>query len=62
LINKCGNKLKHENEAEGPRGAMALSLGFVFKFISTFNSQNPFYACVDEGCSASLTIAREKQT
>jgi hypothetical protein len=38
LINKCGNKLKHENEAEGPRGAMALSLVFVFKFISTFNS------------------------
>jgi hypothetical protein len=23
LTNKCGNKLKHENEAEGPRGAMA---------------------------------------
>ena len=22
LTNKCGNKLKHENEAEGPRGAM----------------------------------------
>ena len=21
-----------------------------------------FYACVEEGCSASLTIAREKQT
>ena len=24
--------------------------------------QNSFYACVEEGCSASLTIAREKQT
>jgi hypothetical protein len=22
LTIKCGNKLKHENEAEGPRGAM----------------------------------------
>jgi hypothetical protein len=29
LTNKCGNKLKHENEA------------FVFKLIFTFNSQNP---------------------
>jgi hypothetical protein len=27
LTNKCGNKLKHENEAKGPRGAMAI---FVF--------------------------------
>jgi hypothetical protein len=24
--------------------------------------QNYFYACVEEGCSAPLTIAREKQT
>ena len=24
--------------------------------------QNSFYACVEEGCSASPTIAREKQT
>ena len=24
--------------------------------------QNSFYACVEEGCSAFLTIAREKQT
>ena len=23
LTNKCGNKLKHESEAEGPKGAMA---------------------------------------
>ena len=29
---------------------------------STFIGQNSFYACVDEGCSASLTIAHEKQT
>jgi hypothetical protein len=40
LTNKCGNKLKHENEAEGPikRGH---GLVFVFKLISTFNSHNP---------------------
>jgi hypothetical protein len=50
---KCGNKLKHENEAEGPRGAMDLQPCFLI-------GQNPkfFYTCVgDEGCSASLTIA-----
>jgi hypothetical protein len=35
-----------------------LSLVFVFKLISKII----FYACVDEGCSAPLTIAREKQT
>ena len=38
---------------------------YVFTIISTFIGQNPkffFYACVEEGCSASLTIAREKQT
>jgi hypothetical protein len=64
LTNKCGNKLKHENEADGARGAKRFSLVFVFKLISTFNSQNPkyFYACVEEGCSVSLTIACEKQT
>ena len=41
-----------------------LSLVFVFKLIFTFNSQNPtfFYACVEEGYSAPLTIAHEKQT
>jgi hypothetical protein len=38
LTNECGNKLKHENEAEGLRGALAL---FVFKLISTFIGQNP---------------------
>ena len=37
---------------------------FVFKIISTFIGQisKSFYACVVEGCSASLTIASEKQT
>ena len=25
-------------------------------------SKNLFYACIEEGCSASLTIVREKQT
>jgi hypothetical protein len=37
----------------------------VFKLISPFIGQNPkilFYACVEEGCSAPLAIAREKQT
>jgi hypothetical protein len=42
LTNKCEISLiKHKNEAEGPRGVMAPSLVFVFKFISTFNSRNP---------------------
>ena len=43
----------------------AWSLVFVFKIISTFIGQNPkilFYACVDEGCFTSLTIAYERQT
>jgi hypothetical protein len=31
-------------------------------FQAYFKIQNLFYACVDEGCSAPLTIAREKQT
>ena len=61
LTNKCGNNLKHENETEEP---WLFSLVFVFKIISTFIRQNLkfFYACVEEGCSASLTIAGEKQT
>ena len=43
--------------------AMAPSLVFVFKIISTLIGQNPkfLYARVEEGCSALLTIAREKQ-
>ena len=41
LTNKCGNNLKHENEADRP---WLLSLVFVFKIISTFVGQNPnFY-------------------
>ena len=61
LMNKCGNNLKNENEAGEP---WPFSLVFVFKIISTFIGQNPkfCYACVEEGCSASPTIAREKQT
>jgi hypothetical protein len=41
-----------------------LSLVFVFKLISTFIGQNQklFLSCVEEQCSAPLTIAREKQT
>ena len=37
---------------------------FRVKIISTFIGQisKILYACVVEGCSASLTIAREKQT
>ena len=39
---------------------------FVFKIIPIFIGQNPkffyIYVCVDEGCSASPTIAYEKQT
>ena len=38
LTNKCGNNLKHENEAEE---LWLFSLVFVFKIISTFISQNP---------------------
>ena len=54
LTNECENNLKHENEAKGP-----LSLVFVFNIIFRFirsKSKILFYACVDEGCSASLTI------
>ena len=62
LTNKSGNDVKHENEAEGP---WPLRLVFVFKIIFTFRwskSKILFYACVEEGCSASLTIVYEKQT
>ena len=62
LTNKCGNNLlntKTRLSQEEP-----WPLVFVFKLIFTFNSQNPtfFYACVEEGYSAPLTIAHEKQT
>ena len=40
LTNKCGNNLKHENEAEKP---WPFSLVFVFKITSTFISQNPIF-------------------
>jgi hypothetical protein len=38
LTIKRGNKLEHENVAEGP---WPLCLVFVFKIISTFIGQNP---------------------
>ena len=53
LTNKCGNNLKHENEAFS---CLRLFPHLLVKF------QNLFYSCVVEGCSASLTIACEKQT
>ena len=62
LTIECENNVKDENEAKGP---WPLNLVFVFNIISRFISPNPkfsFYACVDEGCSASLTIVYEKQT
>ena len=39
LTNKCGNKLKHETEAEGHGPSWAMV--FVFKLISLFDSENP---------------------
>ena len=39
LTNKCGNNLKHENEAKWP---WPFSLVFVFTIISTFIGQNSF--------------------
>jgi hypothetical protein len=67
--NKCGNKLWHENEAEGPKGAMdpqlprfRVNLKLSLTFIGQ-NLKNIFHACVEEGCSASLCIiASEKKT
>ena len=61
LTNKCGNKLQHENEAP------ALQLEPRFRVKAYFHihwskSKTPFYDCVEEGCSASLPITREKQT
>ena len=57
LPHKCGNNLKHENEADS-------LWPFMFKIITTLVGKNTkfFYACVNEGCSASPTIAYEKQT
>jgi hypothetical protein len=52
LTIKCGNKLKHENEAEGP-----------WPLIYWSKSKILFYACVEEeGWSAPQAITREKQT
>ena len=47
-----------------PRGAMAPQPRFrVLAYFHIYWSKFKilFYACVDEGCSASLTIARKKQ-
>ena len=60
LTNKCG-KL----EIILKRGAMACEPRFrVYDFFHIYWSKSEifFYAWVDEGCSASPTIAYEKQT
>ena len=59
LTNKCGNNLKHENE-DGGHGHSASFSCFRFPHLLV-KIQNSFYACVKEGCSASLIIAPEKQ-
>ena len=51
LTNGCANNLKHENEAERP----------LFPHLLV-KIRDSFYICVKEGCSASLTMVREKQT
>jgi hypothetical protein len=48
LTIKCRNKLKHEMAPLGPHLLV--------------KSKIRFDACVKKGCSAPLTIAREKQT
>jgi hypothetical protein len=58
LTIKCGNKLKRENEAEAPQPRFRV--GYFHIYWS--KSKIIFYSCVEEGCSAPLTIAREKQT
>jgi hypothetical protein len=55
FVNTCIKRIldfdyKHENEAEGPF------------HIYWSKSKILFYACVEEGCSAPLKIARGKQT
>jgi hypothetical protein len=55
LTTTCGSKLEHENEATR------------FRVLACFHiywskSKIIFDACVDEGCSAPLTVAHEKQT
>ena len=65
LTIKCGNKLKHEKEAEGPWPLLAPQPRFrVLAYFHIYWSKSKinFDACVEEGCSASLTIAHEKQT
>ena len=59
LTNKCENNLKYE------KGTMACKPRFHVKayfHVCWSKSKILFYACVEEGCSASLTIASEKQT
>ena len=62
LTNKCGNNLKHENEAEEPWPVSIVFRVYAFFHIYWSKSKILFYAWVDEGCSASPTIAYEKQT
>ena len=61
LTNECENNLKHENEAKGPWPLASFSCLTSFPDLLV-KIQNSLYACVDEGCSASLTIVYEKQT
>ena len=60
LTNKCGNKLSHENEAPGAAREPRYRVKAYFH-IYWSKSKLLFYECVEEGCSASLPIAREKQ-
>ena len=54
---KHGNRLKHENEAEGHGPSASASCLSLFPHLLV---KILFYACVDEGCSGSLTIVCEK--
>jgi hypothetical protein len=58
LTIKCGNNIKDENEAKGGPLASFSCLSLFPHLILTIL----FYACVEERCSAPLTIAHEKQT
>ena len=59
LTIKHGNKLKHENEVEGHGPSASVLCSSLFPHLLV-KIQNSFYACVDEGCPAPLTIACEK--
>ena len=56
---KCGNNLKHENKLNGHGYSDSFSCLRLFPDLLV-KIQNSLHACVEKGCSASLTIAREK--